>query len=151
MDKQTEGELLVIMSLPHVDPSQARDAWGETYVHHWRYVSAVAARALGTAGRDADAVLDVVTETFKVMFEWAGRHGSGEDLRARFQASDRDGVRRRILGFLAVIARRLAMRFIAQKVGQPILHSDIEQATYDESAETSSASQRAGLDQMLEP
>ena len=150
---RTEAELLAVMSMQHFDPSAARAAWSEMYHRHSRYVAAVVTRAFGERVRDADALSDIVGDAFRTVFDWAGRHGSGENLAERFAAHDRDGVRSKVLGFHAVIARRLAARRFTAHSRRPreFTHSDIEQvASADEDTEPPPATERSKLEVVLE-
>src|SRR5262245_36879849 len=65
---RTEAELLGLMSSRLLAPSAARDAWAEMYRRHSRYVTTVVARASGDRFRDADAVADLVSDTFQAVF-----------------------------------------------------------------------------------
>jgi hypothetical protein len=151
---RTEAELLGLMSMQHLDPDPARDAWAEMYRRHSRYVAAVVTRAFGERTRDADVLSDIVSDAFRTVFDWAGRHGSGEDLTDRFAAPDRDAIRRKVLGFHAVVARRLATRSFAVHDRGPreFTHSDIEQvaSASEEDAEPPPATERSKLDAVLE-
>lgn len=142
------------MSMQRFDPSSARDAWEELYRRHSRYVAAVVVRAFRERARDDDALSDIVSDAFRTMFDWAGRHASGEDLACRFDAPDPEGIRRRVVGFLAVVARRLAVRRFAAQARRPgeFLTSDIEgtAAAPDEEAEPASSTGHSKLDQVLE-
>jgi len=148
-----EAQLLGVMSMQHSDADSARDAWDEMYRRHSRYVAAVVARAFGERVRDADTLADIVSDAFRTVFDWAGRHGSGEHLAERFAAPDRDAVRRRVLGFHAVVARRLAAhRFAAEGRGpREFLDSDLEKtaSATDEEAEPPPATEHSKLDQVL--
>jgi DNA-directed RNA polymerase specialized sigma24 family protein len=132
MNGLSEGELLGLMSADRQDPSGARAAWGEMYRRHSRYVSAVVARMLGDRARDSEVVPDIVGDAFQTLFDWAGKHGSTEDIAQRFGAPDDESVRWNVLGFLAAVARRLAQhRFSARaRRRQEFLggDADVEQA-----------------------
>lgn len=150
---RTEAELLGLMSMQRLDPTAARAAWSEMYLRHSRYVATVVARAFGDRVRDTDTLSDIVSDAFRTVFDWAGRHGSDEVLADRFAAPDHDAVRRRVLGFHAVVARRLAAhKFAAQGRGpREFLDSDIEKtaAARDEEAEPPPAAEHSRLDQVL--
>jgi len=149
----TEAELLGVMSRQLLDPDAARDAWDELYRRHARYVFTVAARSLGTPFRDADAVFDVVNDTFQAVFDWAGRQAPAGDVAARFHAPDPDVVRRRVLGWLSVIAGRLARdRLLAKNRGpREILDSEMDARPAEhEDAEPPPSRTRALLASALE-
>jgi DNA-directed RNA polymerase specialized sigma24 family protein len=113
---RTEAELLGCMSLQRSDPTAARDAWNELYVRHSRYVFAVVARVFGDPFRDVDAVTDVVSDTFRAAYDWAGRHA---DVAGRFDAPDSETIRRKMLGWLSVTAGRLARDHVANRGRTP--------------------------------
>lgn len=128
-----------LMAAQRAAPGLARDAWAEMYRRHSRYVTVVIVRAFGDRARDADVASDIVTDTFRTAFDWTGRQSPGEDLTSRFSASDRDAVRRKVLGFLAVVAKRLARRFATEAKGRlEFLRSDPEATdpSTDEGTET---------------
>lgn len=108
----TEAELLGLMSTQHTNPTAARDAWGEMYLRHVRYLFLLVSRSYGDTLGGADQVSDVVVDAFQAAYDWAGRQSSPEDVEARFHDPDGDRIRRRVLGWLTVIARRLAARRI---------------------------------------
>ena len=154
LGNRSEAELLALMSMQRIDADVARAAWSEMYRRHSRYVAAVVTRAFGERTRDADALSDIVSDAFRTVFDWAGRHGYGEDLVERFAAHDRDGVRSRVLGFHAVVARRLAARRLAIHSRGPreFTHGDIEQVASadEEDAEPPPATERSKLEAVLE-
>jgi len=151
---RTEAELLGLMSMQHLDPNAARDAWSEMYRRHSRYVAAVVTRAFGERARDADVLSDIVSDAFHTVFDWAGRHGPGESLTDRFGAPDRDVVRRKVLSFLAVVTRRLATRsaVLARRAPREFLHDDIDQmaAANEQQADPPPAVGRSKLEAVLE-
>ena len=150
----TEAELLGVMAMQHFDAGAARDAWSEMYCRHSRYATTVATRALGDRARDADAVADVVGDAFQAMFDWSGRQTSGEGLAERFAAPDRDGIRSKVLSFLAVVTRRLVShRSTAhRRAPREFLHDDIDQvaAGADEDTEPPPTTEHSKLDAVLE-
>jgi hypothetical protein len=151
---RSEAELLGMMSRQHFDPTLARDAWSEMYRRHARYVAAVVSRAFGEFARDEDALADIVSDAFRAVFDWAGKRGSGEPMAERFAASDRDGVRSKVLGFHAVVARNIAARKVAVHTRGPreFTHGDIEQvaSAAEENTEPPPATERSKLDAVLE-
>ena len=128
LTQATEAELMGLMSAQRAAPGLARDAWAEMYRRHARYVTVVIARAFGDRARYTDVTSDIVTETFRTVFDWAGRQSRGEVLTSRFSAPDPDAVRRKVLGFHAVVAKRLATRRFANEVRRQLefLPSDEE-------------------------
>jgi hypothetical protein len=154
LDDRSEAELLGLMSMQRLEPDAARDAWAEMYRRHSRYVASVVARAFPQRARDADTLSDIVSDAFRTVFDWAGRHRSGEALAERFAATDRDGVRRKVLGFHAVVARRLAMRRFAVQGRGPreFTHGDIEQvaSATEEDYEPPPATKVSKLEALLE-
>ncbi|GEM_PF-2734158 len=115
----SEAELLGFMGEQIGDPATAREAWAELHGRHSRYIFTVVARAFGGALGDKERIADVVADTFQTAFDWAGRQPSSEQLVERFSDQDPDGVRRRVLGWLSVVARRIAAHRIASDVDAP--------------------------------
>jgi DNA-directed RNA polymerase specialized sigma24 family protein len=102
----SEAELLAVMATQDVRREEARAAWEELYVRHRRYLYVVAARAYrGFLGEDG--IVDLVVDTFRRAYEWAGRQGSPDQVRAQFTGSDAESTRRRVLGWLGAIAQQL--------------------------------------------
>lgn len=102
----SEAELLAVMAAQGIQHEAARAAWEELYVRHRRYVYVVASRAYrGFLGEDG--LIDLVVDTFRRAYEWAGRQKSPEEVRAQFTGSDSDSTRRRVLGWLGAIAQQL--------------------------------------------
>lgn len=101
----SEADLLCDMAGQAARPAQARAAWEQLYLRHHRYVFVVTHRAYGSfLGEDGTA--DLVVDTFRKAFEWAGRQDVPEELRARFTGESPDETRRRVLGWLGAIAQR---------------------------------------------
>jgi len=130
----TEAGLLALMSMQDAAPEEAREAWAELYRRHSRYVAVVASRALRERGRDDDAVRDVVVDAFQAVFDWTARQRSGDDLASRFDGHDSDVARRKALGFLAIVTRRLAARRLADRARSPreFLHASLEDSASEE-------------------
>jgi DNA-directed RNA polymerase specialized sigma24 family protein len=101
----TEADLLASMVIP-ASNAHARGAWEELYIRHRRYLFAVVSRSYGRF-LDEDGVVDVVVDTFRRAYEWAGRQGNPDEVRRQFAGSDRDSTRRRVLGWLGAIAQQL--------------------------------------------
>lgn len=102
----SEAELLAVMSIQKHAPEQARAAWGALFERHRRYLFAVVSRSYGTFLGE-DGTVDLVCDTFRRAFEWAGRQADPDEVRARFAANDSDSTRRRVLGWLGAIAEQL--------------------------------------------
>jgi hypothetical protein len=70
---ETDADLLAYMSMGGEDPVAARGAWSEFYRRHAEYLYAVCLRAYGPLLRGEAGVCDLVAETFKRVYEHAGR------------------------------------------------------------------------------
>jgi DNA-directed RNA polymerase specialized sigma24 family protein len=101
-----EAELLALMATQEATGEQARAAWGELYVRHRRYVYVVVSRAYGSFLGEHGTV-DLVCDTFRRAYEWAGRQESAEGVRASFSTETPDSTRRLVLGWLGAIAEGL--------------------------------------------
>jgi hypothetical protein len=87
----------------------------------------------------ASAVSDVVVDAFQAAFKWAAGPATSRDGCSwlRFHAPDRDITRRRVLGWLTVIARRLALHRIAQSSSRPTEHYGCDYDSCPDAAEES--------------
>ena len=122
-----EAELLGIMARQHEDPSAAREAWAELHTRHSRYIAVVARNAFGSRLATNDRVSDAVADTLQAAFDWSGKQNSPEQLAARFSFQDPEAARRKVLGWLAVITRRIAGRRIIGEGDRPLqLQRDVE-------------------------
>ena len=101
-----EAELLAAMTVRAANVGEARDAWGELFERHRRYVFVVVSRAYGSFLGE-DGTVDLVCDTFRRAFEWAGRQENSDEVRAQFTGKDPDSTRRRVLGWLGAIAKQL--------------------------------------------
>jgi len=130
----SEATLLGLMSLQRGNPSVARDAWDELYRRHARYVFVVVSRGFSDHLQDAHDVPDVVSDTFREAFDWAGRCARFDEIHARFSSPIRDDTRRRVLGWLSVIARRVAANRCEARARAPVelLDGDIDSISSDE-------------------
>jgi hypothetical protein len=139
------------MSMQHALPEEARGAWAELYRRHARYVAVVASRALRERGRDDDAVFDLVGDAFRTVFDWTARQREGADLASRFDANDPETARRKVLGFLAVVTRRLAARRLSNGARTPreVPHADLEEIAAEEQAEPPSVAEHSKLEAVL--
>ena len=138
----SEAELLALMAGRDDSPSTARAAWGELYERHAGYLFVIMARALGNQRKAFERIHDVVMDTFQAAYDWAARQSDPAELARRFGASDADETRRRVLGWLTVIARRVAASRTAESADRPIeLRDDMHVANPDE--EPPSCSQHA--------
>lgn len=102
----SEAELLAVMAAQEDGGKEARAAWGELFERHRKYLFVVVWRTYGSFLGE-DGTIDVVSDTFRRAFEWAGRQKSPDEVRARFAAVDADSTRRRVLGWLGAIAQQL--------------------------------------------
>ncbi|MFN0008771.1 MAG: RNA polymerase sigma factor [Planctomycetota bacterium] len=102
----SEAELLAAMATQEDDGKEARAAWGELFERHRKYLYAVVSRAYGSFLGE-DGTVDLVSDTFRRAFEWAGRQNSSDEVRARFAEGDSDSTRRKVLGWLGAIAQQL--------------------------------------------
>jgi len=101
-----EAELLARMALQAHAREDARAAWAELYERHRRYVFVVASRSYGSFLGE-DGTVDLVVDTFRRAYEWAGRQMLPDQVRAQFASENRDSTRRRVLAWLGAIAQRL--------------------------------------------
>ena len=150
----SEADLLGLMSMQRIEPESARDAWEELYSRHARYVYAVVRRTLGKEARDEDLVYDLVSDTFRTLLDWTVRNERAGDVAERFERHDPDASRRRVLGFAAVVARRLALRSLAAHAHAPraLSDADIGEVTAPEleEAEPPPAREHSKLDEVLQ-
>jgi DNA-directed RNA polymerase specialized sigma24 family protein len=102
----SEAELLAVMVRQENGGQEARAAWGELFNRHRKYVYAVASRSYGSFLGE-EGTVDLVCDTFRRAFEWAGRQKSPDEVQASFAAEDADSTRRRVLGWLGAIAQQL--------------------------------------------
>jgi len=102
----SEAELLALMAGQATSGELARDAWGELFVRHRRYVYLIANRAYGSFLGE-DGTTDLVVDTFRRAFEWAGRQAVSHEVAAQFTGNCPDATRRRVVGWLGAIAERL--------------------------------------------
>lgn len=102
----SEAELLRRMALRGGDSEQARAAWEELYVRHRRYLYLVVSRAYGSFLGE-DGTVDLVVDTFRRAYEWAGRQANSDEVCIRFTGDNPDSTRRRVLGWLGAISERL--------------------------------------------
>jgi DNA-directed RNA polymerase specialized sigma24 family protein len=102
----SEAELLALMARQATAGDLARSAWGELFVRHRRYLYMIAARSYGSFLGE-DGTTDLVVDTFRRAFEWAGRQLNPDMVVVQFTGGSPDGTRRRVLGWLGAIAERL--------------------------------------------
>lgn len=117
----SEPELLGLLA--H-DSLRQRLALSELYTRHARYLFTVAARA--TRGLDTDQLSDVVTDAFLAADGWARRQPDLQSVAARFSASDREAERRKVLGWLSVITRRIAVARAQEQSRTPVQRLDCD-------------------------
>lgn len=106
MTTATEADLLGLMTSQQSGAEQARSAWEELFVRHRRYVYVVLSRSYGSFLGE-DGTVDLVVDTFRRAYEWAGRQQSAEEVREQFSTDTPDATRRKVLGWLGAIAERL--------------------------------------------
>ena len=129
----SEAELLGSMAEEQTNPEGAREAWAELYKRHARYISVVAGRAFGSRLGTPDRVADAVADTLQAAFDWAGRQPSAEQLVAKFNDPDPDAIRRKVLGWFAVVARRIVAERIVDAGDRPHqLHGEVEVPEVDD-------------------
>ncbi len=97
---ETDADLLVYMALAGDDPSVARAAWAEFYRRHAEYLYGVCLRAYAELLGGEPGVCDLVADTFKRAYEYAGRFDAdGMD--------DPERLRLRARAWLGRIAQRI--------------------------------------------
>ena len=101
-----EAELLSMMAVQKHAGEQARAAWGELYVRHRRYLYVVVSRAYGSFLGE-NGTIDLVVDTFRRAYEWAGRQQNADVVRSQFSTDNPDSTRRKVLGWLGAIAESL--------------------------------------------
>lgn len=101
----SDADLLSVMTARAGDRAQAKAAWEELFLRHRRYLFAVLSRSYGSLLGD-DGVADLVIDTLRRAYEWASAQVDADAVRARFAGDSHDAVRRRVLGWLGVIAER---------------------------------------------
>ena len=111
---------------------EQRYALSELYTRHGRYVFTVAARTTHTL--DREQVADVVTDTLLAASNWARRQPSARAIVARFSPSDREVARRKVLGWLSVIARRIAIEHAQAHAPVQSLEFDVPASSDDSDA-----------------
>ena len=88
MAGESDADLLGYMSMSGEDPASARGAWAEFYRRHAEYLYAVCFRAYGPLVGGEPGVCDLVAETFKRVYQHAGRFDAAG-------LTDPDALRRR--------------------------------------------------------
>jgi RNA polymerase sigma factor (sigma-70 family) len=105
--KETDADLLTMISWRPDDESAARDAWAEFYRRHFKFLSVVCLRAyshqLGSAG-----VEDLVSDTFLQVYA----HGAET---FRTGETDQDTIRKLVRAWLRTIAHNL---FLMERRGR---------------------------------
>ena len=110
--RETDGDLLVYMTLAPDDPPAARAAWEEFYRRHVNYLYAVCLRAYGRPLGGQPAVADLVADTFKRAYENAEKFDADG-------ITDPERLRGRTRGWLGRIAQRLAQDALRRRSRLP--------------------------------
>jgi RNA polymerase sigma factor (sigma-70 family) len=98
--EEADGDLLCLMSWASDDQSLAQAAWSVFYRRHFEYVNFICRRAIEGVLGCAEAVEDLVQDTFRRVYEHARTFTPGSD-------QDPDAKRRVVRAWLGRIARNL--------------------------------------------
>jgi DNA-directed RNA polymerase specialized sigma24 family protein len=142
-----EAELLALMALQRTDQERAKAAWEELFVRHRRYLFAIVSRSYGSF-LGPDGTIDLVVDTFRRAYEWAGRQLSPEAIASNFTASTPDSTRRRVLGWLGAIAERLFRDRFRDRAIETTKHDEFTQewlSRQDSASEPTDSSSLAAL------
>ena len=135
----SESALLGLMANQDTEPTFARDAWDELYRRHCRCIFQLVARNYGQQLGGEDGISDVVVDTFHAAFDWATRQASPESVVARFEDVNLGSVRRKVLGWLCVIARRIAAHRITSNRHNHLELRDVTSSEVDDQEPPSTA------------
>jgi len=122
-----EADLLGTMARQATAREEALAAWGELFTRHRRYLFVVVSRAYGSFLGE-EGVVDLVSDTFRRAYDWAGRQGDASAVHDRFTAPDPDSTRRLVLGWLGAIAEGLFRDRFRERVRES---ARLEQYTED--------------------
>lgn len=142
-----EPELLELLAHGGV---HRRSALAELYTRHSRYIFKVASRASRTL--DHDQVSGAVTDTFLAADRWAQRQPEALGIATRFSGSDPEAGRRKVLGWLSTIARRITVELAVELSRSPAqsLTADIAAPSESsEDAEPPPSTEHRGLSEAL--
>lgn len=103
----SEAQLIGLMSLQRTYPVFARQAWEELYQRHSKYLFVVASRQMTEQQQRHYDPRDAVVDALHAAYDWAGRQPNADKVVADFEAPERDTVRRKALGWMSVITRRI--------------------------------------------
>jgi RNA polymerase sigma-70 factor, ECF subfamily len=109
---ETDDDLLVFITWKQDDPAVACEAWAEFYRRHVDYLFGVCCKAFGKTLKTRDRVSDLVTDTFKRVYEHA----------ESFKPSglkDPDAMRKRVRAWLGTTARRIFLDSLPPKDTAP--------------------------------
>ncbi|MCI0458582.1 MAG: sigma-70 family RNA polymerase sigma factor [Gemmataceae bacterium] len=112
VSSESDGDLLVYMSLREDAPAHACAAWAEFYRRHVGYLYPVCRRALSTVSRCPLAPEDLVQDTFRRVYEHAGTFDAGD-------VRDPDGLRRLVRAWLGAIATNLVRDVLRERETVP--------------------------------
>jgi RNA polymerase sigma factor (sigma-70 family) len=117
---ESDGDLLVYMTMAEEDPPTARAAWEEFYRRHAEYLYAVCVRAYGPLLGGQAGVCDLVADTFRRAYEKADKFDAQG-------ISDPERLRRRTRAWLGRIAQRLAQTVLRGRHRMPTAFLEPEQ------------------------
>jgi RNA polymerase sigma factor (sigma-70 family) len=100
LSAETDDDLLVYITWKQDDPAVACEAWAEFYRRHVNYLFGVCYQSFGNTLKSRDRVADLVTDTFKRVYEHA-------DSFKPSGIKDPEAMRKRVRAWLGTIARRL--------------------------------------------
>ncbi|MCC6580124.1 MAG: RNA polymerase sigma factor [Phycisphaeraceae bacterium] len=119
MSREMDADLLVYMSMSAEDAASAQAAWETLYRRHVRYVWAVCRRAYADLLGGDEGAADLVSETFRRAYEFAGTfdaHG----------VQDVQRQQRMVRAWLCRIAQRLAQDALRGRARMPTVAMDQE-------------------------
>jgi RNA polymerase sigma factor (sigma-70 family) len=112
LSAESDDDLLVFITWKNDDPAAACEAWAELYRRHVNYLFGVCYIAFGKTLKSRDRVADLVTDTFKRVYEHA-------DSFKPSGVKDTDAMRKRVRAWLGTIARRLFLDRLPATDNQP--------------------------------
>jgi len=115
--RESDGDLLVYMSMAKDDPAASRSAWEEFYSRHATYLYAVCFRAYGCLLGGEPGVCDLVADTFRRAYEHAGTFEDGG-------VTDSTRQRIRARAWLGRIAQRLVQSALRSRSRTPMRFLD---------------------------
>jgi RNA polymerase sigma factor (sigma-70 family) len=112
LSAETDDDLLVFITWKKDDPETACEAWAEFYRRHVDYLFGVCYKAFWKTLKSRDRVSDLVTDTFKRVYEHA-------DSFKPSGVKDAEAMRKRVRAWLGTIARRLFLDRLPPTDNQP--------------------------------